>query len=104
MPPKKRKAPQNEDTDDESSKVTSSKGRKLNPSAKAVGNSTPNLKYDLRWYELAEETKSGLSPLYYLYNEKLGGCEKIAAFDIDNTIIVTKSGKNFAISKYYLIK
>lgn len=78
---------------------TSKRGRKLNPSATAASNAAPKLKFDLQWDEHGEEMGKGIKPLYYLYSESVPGSSKIAGFDIDGTIIVTKSGKTFATSK-----
>ncbi|CAF0732418.1 unnamed protein product [Brachionus calyciflorus] len=84
MPPKKRKSTKEEDhsSDEESN----SKRNK----------SETSLKFDLEWQEFGDKGPKNLKPLFYLYSKKLSGCEKIACFDIDGTIIVTKTGKSFA--------
>lgn len=61
------------------------------------GKSQP-LKYDLKWTEEGEIVSKGVKPLYYLWSEEFPGRSKVACFDIDNTIIVTKSGKSFPIN------
>ncbi|RNA23553.1 bifunctional polynucleotide phosphatase kinase-like [Brachionus plicatilis] len=82
MAPKKRKnAEQQDSTDDESS----SKRNKTES----------GLKFGFVWREAGEKGAKNLKPLIYL-SADLPGCKKIASFDIDGTIIVTKSGKTFA--------
>ncbi len=49
------------------------------------------------WLEHGEELTKNLKPLFYLDNNVKGG-DKIASFDIDETIISTASGKKFATS------
>lgn len=104
MPPKKRKLVkvENSDTDEDSStkptaietkkaKTTFSIFSKQKPEVKITGES---LKYDLEWCEHGDEVKN-LKPLFYLCSKSLKGSKKVAAFDIDFTIIKTKSGKKF---------
>ena len=106
MPPKKRPAkPVDDDevsTDDEKYQPQakkSSSGRQINPALSKAEAGKPKLKYDLEWMEYGEKTSKNVAPLYYCYSKTLEGRDKIAAFDIDNTIIETKSGKKFATSK-----
>lgn len=54
--------------------------------------------FDLKWYEHGEPLSKGVIPLVYLYGDKLPGCSKIAAFDMDSTLINVKSGAKFAKS------
>lgn len=95
MPPRKRKLNQDEDTDEEKSM----KQTKL-PFGKRANTNDKKLKYDLEWSEHGDPTSKNVRPLIYLSSKTLPGKSKIAAFDIDNTIIVTKSGKKFATSMY----
>jgi hypothetical protein len=105
MPPKKRPAKPAEDeisTDDEKYQPQakkSSSGRQINPALSKAEESKSKLKYDLEWMEFGEKTSKNVPPLYYLWSKTLEGRDKIAAFDIDNTIIETKSGKKFATSE-----
>jgi len=55
--------------------------------------------FDLKWYDHGEPLSKGFVPLVYLYSDKLPGCSKIAAFDMDSTLINVKSGAKFAKSK-----
>ena len=55
--------------------------------------------FDLKWYEHGEPLSKGFIPLSYLYGDKLPGTSKIAAFDMDSTLINVKSGAKFARSK-----
>jgi len=106
MPPKKRPAKQVEDdvsTDDEKylpQAKKSSSGRQINPALSKAEAGKPKLKYDLEWLEFGEKTSKNICPLYYLFSKTQEGRDKIAAFDIDNTIIETKSGKKFATSEF----
>jgi hypothetical protein len=59
--------------------------------------------YNLQWYEHGEALSKGFVPLVYLYDNKLPGCSKIAAFDMDSTLINVKSGAKFAKSIYKTI-
>ncbi|CAF1311512.1 unnamed protein product [Adineta steineri] len=52
--------------------------------------------YNLKWYEHGEPLSKGFVPLVYLYDDKLPGCSKVAAFDMDSTLINVKSGAKFA--------
>ena len=54
--------------------------------------------YNLKWYEHGEPLSKGFVPLVYLYDDKLPGCSKVAAFDMDSTLINVKSGAKFAKS------
>lgn len=90
MPPKKRKTqPQDENSTDEESHCKRGKPDKVES----------KLKYDLEWDEYGDKDSKNIRPLFYLWSKSLPGREKIAAFDIDGTIIVTKTGKTFAASK-----
>ena len=101
MPPRKRKSEVvDEDTDEEIVEKpvgqSSKRGRIINPFETMMAKSESKLKFDLEWNEFGEESGKNVKPLYYLYSKKLTGTDKVAAFDIDSTIIVTKSGKTFA--------
>jgi bifunctional polynucleotide phosphatase/kinase len=94
MPPKKRAAKQPEPKDENTSDE-----EKYQPKSKRAKetNSSTNLKHNLEWLEHGESLNSkNIKPLYYLVSKALEGREKIASFDIDSTIISTKSGKTFA--------
>jgi hypothetical protein len=54
--------------------------------------------FNLKWYEHGEPLSKGFVPLVYLYGDTLPGCSKIAAFDMDSTLINVKSGAKFAKS------
>ena len=102
MPPKKRsrqpKEEENstdEEVDTKKVKTSFSIFNKQAPAAKVV--KSGELKFDLEWKQHGEPTKN-LKPLFYLSNSSEGR-EKVAAFDIDFTIIKTKSGKKFPTSK-----
>jgi bifunctional polynucleotide phosphatase/kinase len=107
MPPKKRKSFK-VDEDDSSNEEKKTKSAKLNDngpdifdifSKKSSNAQTTKIKFDLEWTEFGEATNKNIRPLIYLSSKSQPGKNKIAAFDIDNTIIVTKSGKKFATSK-----
>lgn len=55
--------------------------------------------FDLKWHEHGEPLAKGFVPLVYLYGDTLPGCSKVAAFDMDSTLINVKSGAKFAKSK-----
>jgi bifunctional polynucleotide phosphatase/kinase len=58
-----------------------------------------HVKYDLTWNEEGKESqKTKIKPLFYFWSESFPGTSKVACFDIDNTIIVTKSGKSFPLN------
>jgi hypothetical protein len=59
--------------------------------------------FDLKWHEHGEPLAKGFVPLVYLYGDTLPGCSKVAAFDMDSTLINVKSGAKFATSKNELI-
>jgi hypothetical protein len=56
--------------------------------------------FNLNWYNHGEPLTKGFVPLVYLYGETLPGCSKIAAFDMDSTLISVKSGAKFAKGKH----
>jgi hypothetical protein len=119
MPPKKRKLLENEVSSDEEKKTKqNAKLSKLSDESSAkntwpIFNKGSSSKKDaskgldpsfgLEWVQFGEVTAKNVKPLIYLYSQSQPSRNKIAAFDIDNTIIVTKSGKKFATSKYHLI-
>lgn len=51
-------------------------------------------KYNIAWQYHGKEVK-GISPLMYLDGPDIPPSKKIAGFDMDGTLIVTKSGKTF---------
>lgn len=55
-----------------------------------------DLQWNLSWKRIGEELKPGIPPVVALLSNTLEGREKIASFDIDGTIIKTKSGRKFA--------
>ena len=57
--------------------------------------------FGLQWYEHGEPLSKGVIPLVYLSGDKLPGCSKMAAFDMDSTLINVKSGAKFARSKFF---
>ncbi|CAH1776161.1 unnamed protein product [Owenia fusiformis] len=54
-----------------------------------------DLRFDLKWSEGGKLLKN-LCPLLYLSSESEKGCNKVAGFDIDWTVIGTRSGRAFA--------
>ena len=104
MPPRKRKLSDSEETIKKEGIVeTSENANKKNKQTFSIFNkkesatekkSNEELNYGLEWAEHGEKIKN-LSPLFYLHSKNLDGRSKIAAFDIDFTIIKTKSGKKF---------
>ena len=54
--------------------------------------------FNLKWHEHGEPLAKGFVPLVYLYGDTLAGSSKIAAFDMDSTLINVKSGAKFARS------
>lgn len=58
-----------------------------------------NLDFNLEWKEEGELKSSGISSLIYLDGADSNPSTKIAGFDIDSTIIRTKSGKKFATGR-----
>lgn len=110
MPPRKRRMSSGDEDvkqegtavehESKKSKATFSIFNKKEPGAEKI--SSGILKYDLEWLEHGEKVK-GLSPVYYLHSKTVEGRSKIAAFDIDFTIIKTKSGKKFPTSKSMLL-
>jgi hypothetical protein len=103
---RKSTAKQEESTDDENSdkgKITayvSKRGRQVNPAATSETKKN-ELKFDLEWSDHGEANK-GVRPLLYLWSKTVPGSTKVAAFDIDHTVIKTKSGRQFATGKFYL--
>ena len=105
-PTKKRKSePEHNEisTDEEKAATASSESSKKRArlTASATNGSAAagsKLKFDLAWQEYGQSTcdDAKLKPLFYLHSKTLPGCTKIAGFDIDMTIIKTKSGKTFA--------
>ena len=57
--------------------------------------------FGLQWYEHGEPLSKGVIPLVYLSGDKLPGCSKMAAFDMDSTLINVKSGAKFAQSMFF---
>ncbi len=98
MPPRKRKLPENEkyeDTDEEEKSTTPQKTKKtFSIFEKPKTTKSSDKKLGGEWLEHGEPVKN-LRPLFYYYEKGLPGSQKVAAFDIDFTIIKTKTGKKF---------
>lgn len=100
MPPKKRKSDNAKadgggDTDDEKQTKKSRRVEDAKAAAKADA-----LKFDLEWSTFGKALeKSTIEPLLCLSSKTEPGCTKVAGFDIDHTLIVTKSGRAFPTSK-----
>lgn len=54
-----------------------------------------DLEGDLKWHQYGDVMK-GVCPLLKLTSDTLPGCDKVAGFDIDFTVIRTASGRRFA--------
>ncbi|XP_052070395.1 bifunctional polynucleotide phosphatase/kinase-like [Mytilus californianus] len=54
-----------------------------------------DLEGDLKWHQYGDVIK-GVCPLLKLTSDILPGCDKVAGFDIDFTVIRTASGRRFA--------
>jgi len=106
MPPRKRKLPatnqaeQDNTTDDEIESIAAKKTKKTFSIFDTQKSATKNNcgKTGGEWLEHGEPVNK-LRPLFYHYYKDLPGCTKIAAFDIDFTIIKTKTGKKFPKGK-----
>ena len=107
MPPKKRKQQDDDDVSTDEEKLQQAKisktGRIINPGSAKADAEKPKLKYDLEWAEHGQANSKNIKPLIYLWSKTLPGSDKVASFDIDHTIIKTKTGKKFATSKFYFI-
>ena len=60
-----------------------------------VETSTPPTKFDLKWEEIGEATSKGVKPLIVLDGSAAVHSAAVAGFDLDWTIIRTRSGKKF---------
>lgn len=60
-----------------------------------------DLEGDLKWHQYGDVMK-GMCPLLKLTSDTLPGCDKVAGFDIDFTVIRTASGRRFATGKYFI--
>lgn len=77
------------------------------PKRKAVVDTAKRVKKargetDLGWglnWSSAGTMQKGMCPLLVLTSSELEGREKVASFDIDFTVIKTKSGRKFATGK-----
>ena len=104
MPPKRKRKSEHDaqvSTDEENEvkqNATSQRKRGKLQDSSSAGHS--NVKFDLEWSEHGEPGQRNIRPLYYLTSKSLPGCSKIAAFDIDFTVIVTKSGRKFPTGKF----
>ena len=105
MPPRKRKLPSDgavdQDNKDEEKESTAKKTKKTFSIFDKPTKSSDEKPDGGEWLEHGEPVNK-LRPLFYHYYKDLPGCQKIAAFDIDFTIIKTKTGKKFPKGKYSL--
>lgn len=61
---------------------------------------TSELKHGLEWGTVGEGQKAPyIAPLLVLSSDTLPGKERVIGFDIDCTLIATKSGRKFATGK-----
>ena len=65
----------------------------------AQGASGGDFKFDMKWLEYGDSLTKGVKPVVYLDGVDCKSSDKIAAFDIDYTIIKPKSGKKFGQNK-----
>lgn len=100
MPPKKRKSESNAATVDTDEEKDSKRSRRIEENNKKAAENA--LKFGLEWSSFGKNEANGkVEPLLRLISSTEPGCTKVAGFDIDNTLIVTKSGRNFATSMKY---
>ena len=63
------------------------------------GESGGKFKFDMEWIEYGDELTKGIKPVVHLHGPDCKASEKIAAFDIDFTIVKPKSGRKFSANK-----
>ncbi|KAI6653783.1 Bifunctional polynucleotide phosphatase/kinase-like [Oopsacas minuta] len=66
---------------------------------KVEGASGGDFKFDMQWREYGDALTKGVKPIVYLDGPDCMPSDKIAAFDIDHTIVKPKSGKKFSANK-----